>query len=567
MQDFIAAARRSRDLWYGSRLLSELAATAARKVEELSPGSLISPGLDLASTPNIILALGDLGNKALQKIEQAVRAKLLQLANDALDQAKGQFDRRTAAEQIADLPEIYWVSLPIKDENDEAEFIAARDQAMQLMAARKTTRNFQQKQGTEAEKSSIDGARECVIDKDYYSKTEKEPKIKALYDDFHAHQGERLSGVDLMKRLGRFEDKEKDDFPSTSHFAAQPFMTAIGDDITNRLVSRIRKLLEGGIGVTEADEGSLLFEGRLVDYLPDATQGPGKIEAFNAIFKDEVRALRPGAYYAILAADGDNMGIIVDSQSVQKRRQLSGALGDFSTKAKGIIQKQRGRAIYSGGDDFLAFLPLDSALACAAELEQGFRDATHEFPGQKDGKNIYTTLRIGIAIAHHLEPLSDVLRLAREAEKTAKDPKYVPQKNGLAIILSKRGGADRTIAGPWSSLHSRLSAMTDWMAQGDISSAASYDLRALHHRLSGVSGLEGGMVKEAVRIIGRKRREGGSTEEDPKLKGIKQTIRGWLEEDKVPVGELANELIIASAFASARISFAPSGQEPQGVAA
>ncbi len=68
VQDFIAAARRTRDLWFGSHLLSEISKAAAKKIRD-EGGQLIfpspeKPGKDLApsddrdafNVANIILA-------------------------------------------------------------------------------------------------------------------------------------------------------------------------------------------------------------------------------------------------------------------------------------------------------------------------------------------------------------------------------------------------------------------------------------------------------------------------------------------------------------------------------
>jgi len=45
VQDFIAAARRTRDLWFGSYLLSEISKAAAKKIDD-EKGQLIFPSLD-----------------------------------------------------------------------------------------------------------------------------------------------------------------------------------------------------------------------------------------------------------------------------------------------------------------------------------------------------------------------------------------------------------------------------------------------------------------------------------------------------------------------------------------
>jgi len=52
-----------------------------------------------------------------------------------------------------------------------------------------------------------------------------------------------------------------------------------------------------------------------------------------------------------------------------------------------------------------------------------------------------------------IEPLSDALALARKAERAAKQ---IPDKNALAVTVSKRSGVDRTVADSWDRLDRRL---------------------------------------------------------------------------------------------------------------
>ena len=75
VQDFIATARRSRDLWYGSWMLSELARAAAKAVLEQS-GELIFPSdpINTSSVPNKIVATimsddGEFPSKFAEKVE------------------------------------------------------------------------------------------------------------------------------------------------------------------------------------------------------------------------------------------------------------------------------------------------------------------------------------------------------------------------------------------------------------------------------------------------------------------------------------------------------------------
>jgi CRISPR-associated protein Cmr2 len=151
VQDFIATARRSQDLWYGSWILSELSKAAARKVAESYPDSLVfpapikpdvlKPDSDL-NTPNKIVAIVDGDPKSLaEDVRVAIWQQLKHLREEALGNVKGPFDETLALRQIDDLPEYYWVSVPLKS---DADYAMSRAQADALLAARKTTRDFSQ---------------------------------------------------------------------------------------------------------------------------------------------------------------------------------------------------------------------------------------------------------------------------------------------------------------------------------------------------------------------------------------------------------------------------------------
>src|SRR4051812_16473962 len=90
VQDFIATARRSRDLWYGSWMLSELSRAAAKEVVRLS-GSLIFPAdtQRTISIPNKILATVTTDPKSFATaIKAAVASRMDELVKDALDRVK-----------------------------------------------------------------------------------------------------------------------------------------------------------------------------------------------------------------------------------------------------------------------------------------------------------------------------------------------------------------------------------------------------------------------------------------------------------------------------------------------
>ena len=213
VQDFIAAARRTRDLWIGSHLLSEISKAAAKRIDD-EGGLLIFPNLnreklepsnspDAPNVANIILAelnLPDGEDPSILngKAQAAARDEWFQYANGAKclaeNLSEGFVDKNIWQEQVNDVLEFYsaWVLLPQKHE----DYQKARNRLMGLLAGRKSTRNFLQAKGHEKiPKSSLDGARESVI-----QKNKELPKELAL--KMRLQPGEQLCAVGLTKRLG-----------------------------------------------------------------------------------------------------------------------------------------------------------------------------------------------------------------------------------------------------------------------------------------------------------------------------------------------------------------------------
>lgn len=551
VQDFIATARRSRDLWYGSWMLSELSKAAARAIAEDPQNTLVFPAPpskdNLAPgsrfvVPNKVSAVIEGEPKQLAgKIESAIETRLFDMFEQSVQKIKDKIDYALAKRQVEDMLEFYWVSVRLENENDYA---SAREKAEMLLTARKTTRNFAPFAGKDVPKSALDGGRESVIPERMYpapgaSQKEKEETIRRLFSFYRARQGERLSGVDLMKRLGG-EDQARH-FRSTPDMAALPFFDRIEDEQgpqkRQELLHQLKRLVPNHdeFGVTEG----LIFENRLPDD-PNAEQIREQIAGLLKNFKHA-----PSPYYAILLADGDNMGAIIDSQkTIDAHRSLSQTLSRFAAAAEAIIEKHKGCSVYTGGDDVLAYLPMHTVLNCADELQREFANLLKGYEGYKDGKPVSPTLSVGIAINHHIESLSEALELARSAEREAKK---VHGKNGLAILVSKRSGADRTIQGQFPALLPRLNALLNHAYRRQISAGTAYELHELHRTLSGL-GLGDGMNKEALRIIERKREGGSNQKVSPEV--IKQ-YEEWLQSG-ISLEQLATEMIIAQMFAEYR---------------
>lgn len=530
VQDFIASARRSRDLSFGSWFLSELSRAAARQiVEKNGLESLIFPApfqkvvLDPYNkdfnVANKIVALVEQPPQDLSTlVHEAISKRLHEIRDEAYKKITLTKANRTRAEaQIDDLVEFLWVALPY----NEKDYEGTRQQSEALMAARKNTRDFKRVTwGDYLPKSSIDGQLESVISEHEYpsrgaSEAEKLAKIQNLYEHYSAGPAERLSGVDLLKRRGITAFGSSS--PSTSHMATISFLQRL-EVLQGENREQVKKAWDEYIGKVQKKatspqleripdgypshpilgryEGSMLFEDRLVDvlYIPaaDTSKNTRLQEAKKALsdfyqsLDDQFTALgfgkaRPNPYYALLQADGDGMGAVITAQAehgYERHRQLSQALARFAGKVDAIVKKHRGAPAYAGGDDVLAFLPLHTVLQCASELATQFRE---ELKGFADQNGHTPTLSVGIAIVHHLDSLREARILAENAEHLAKS---VTRKNALAIIVSKRSGEDYSVAESWDNIDSDLEQLISYCRIGAIPEGTAYELRDLALRLS-----------------------------------------------------------------------------------
>lgn len=243
------------------------------------------------------------------------------------------------------------------------------------------------------------------------------------------------------------------------------------------------------------------------------------------------------------------MGKAIDAQkSASAHRNLSQQLAEFAQTVEEIVEEEhQGSLIYAGGDDVLAFLPLHKVLACARKLAETFRAQMAKFETEE---KISPTLSVGIAITHHIEPLSDALQLVRDAEKKAKQ---VEGKNALAITLSKRSGGERTVSGRWGALDVRLEKFIEFHQREWIPDGVAYELQQLSIELAAVPEA---IYPEAKRILKRKRAQRG---QEKIQEGVIDQILQHLKPDDTQessistahLSNLANELIIASHLAQA----------------
>jgi CRISPR-associated protein Cmr2 len=593
VQDFINTARRSRDLWFGSWLLSELSKAVAHEIVRLYKAeNLIFPNpedpSDLVAGPsqkrndfsvvNKIVAIVPDPEAAADAAEKALRERLDELAKQAFTRLEGDshFCRDMAFEQVNDLPEFYWAAYPLANPFDKAEYKQARAMTEALLASRKTTRCFAPATwGSPVPKSSLDGQREAVIKEGVYKQEgfDEEKKLLKLRRKYGLRsRAEHLCGVGLLKRLG--QRGNDDSFFSTSHVAALPLIQQIQNgEAVAAYIATLRELDldESDLGKVprhpqdepkhafnriiggekRSYDGHLLFEGRLSDFFDPVTEKQDLEKARTSLrtFLKTSKLKEPLPYYAIMLADGDRMGATIDHQETkEEHQQLSRCLSQFAAAVRDIVEKDhQGWVVYAGGDDVLAFAPLHKLIECARALADKFADS-FTLPNKTDGSQFADkdgkspTLSMGIAIAHHLDPLSDALDQARRAEKLAK---AVDGKDALAIIVSKRSGPETLVKGHWNEVDARLQRFTYLHRAEAIPDGAAYDLQTMARELEHVPGA---ISVEAKRILGRKRAKQGT---EGLSKKIINELMEYLGRNDYSAQDLARELIVARLLAQA----------------
>lgn len=147
-------------------------------------------------------------------------------------------------------------------------------------------------------------------------------------------------------------------------------------------------------------------------------------------------------YYSVLLMDGDNMGKHL-ADNPNRTDEISRAISGFSRKVPEVVEGEyQGKVVYAGGDDVLAFLPADAALRCAENLRKLFVSAS-------ESSGVPMTISAVILYTHIKSPLQAALATAHHLlDSIAKDG---IGRDAFVIHVEKRGGSPLTVAKPWES--------------------------------------------------------------------------------------------------------------------
>lgn len=590
VQNLIEAARRTRDLWGGSWLLSEVSRAAARELHRTHPGSLIFPCLenpeqDLRPLPepgneaniaNILRAeveLPDAGaaRQLCEQAKAAARERLIAIGDEARGSLRIDLRAKVWDAQIGDLLEVFaaWAEIPAGDDG----YQKASRQLGASLAARKATRDFVAAAPLDTPglpKSSLDGALETVLpDQSTWPARHHDRRKLGL------SRGEQLDALGVIKRRAG----EVEQFTAYSRIAADPWIETLKQNHPESLAALnaayetlVRCQLATRVSGNHRCYEEMPYDAQLLYAfrLEAASGAKGEDQPDEeglAALKDLEKALRalphsagaPVPYAAILKADGDRMGkLLQQARSADDSRRISRALHGFASQVRELVRQHRGHAIYAGGDDVLALLPLPNAVRCAHVLAEAFKETMGEIAralGVADDEQ--PTLSAGIGIGHLMEPLGSLRARAGDAEHLAKGDHLADSTNGaqprnaLALCLGIRSGGELTWRANWTDqkAFAALERFTAAYRDGQLPSRVAYDLRANDRRLSGLKRLgaanddtlEVGMRRaEVARILDRARAAGGT---EPLGESMRQLILQQSAQQSLAI--LADTLILA----------------------
>lgn len=490
VQGFVAQARRTRDLWCGSWMLSWLAESALVAIEDefkdqfdsgeaqaIIPhrgetrGQLTSIENATGGVPNrfeIAFATKDdaarAGGIAKEAFIQAwlkAAAGVWTLIENHVDQGndtKAIWDR-----QVATFWELSWI---VAESSPGQPTIGRAAAARKLFRNVAVTAELGIKCSLMPELQELSGHMLAPKQTRFWDSIRRAPNVQEL----DIRDKERLSAIALIKRLfPRVDDKvvgkslQQKHWPSTAFLAALPWLQEVDQHTpAKKLATEFIAVSEATkVGTSEyyaardsrlswaALDGSAWFTDAIdnnewgIDPAQQTDLKQKLRELYQALGKScSSESRRPVPFYALLLMDGDSMGKLLES--LGSATELSRCLGKFTNGVDEVVKRALGRTVYAGGDDVLALLPATKALKVANTLAGRYQKAFRE---ALDNKVATATISAGIVYAHWKQPLRQILE---QAHRLLDDvAKRNTGRDSLAIGIMKGSGLNAQWSAPW----------------------------------------------------------------------------------------------------------------------
>lgn len=563
VQSFIAQARKTQDLYAGSRILSALVRTGMNEFN-FEEDIIFPKSKTGKSLPNRFIAkftgTKEEARKKGEDVKQAIETEWKNIADTTLI---GTSYANGFNEQIKQHLDIHWAFEKIENNN----YKTAYKNIESLIGAIKNVRPFEQYSyngiGEQGRKCSIDGQNNALFfgnetRKNLYGDKSKWNPNAVLLEKKMAKviPNEGLSAISFVKRFYKSEEDDFKNFPSTAKVALMQDIKKLKKDSALKSVYAAYK---GFFSNGDFDE-QLLFEENLNTSYFDKKGLKEYISKLNEIKKShsKISSFLKQKYYAIILFDGDKMGKWLSGDNLEGdykhkdlqtfHKEFSKLLSAFGEKATAYVNptEHNGQTVYAGGDDYLGFVNLECLFKVMTELRQLFEKfvAKPLRDGNYTKKNI--TFSAGIVVASYKMPLSEVLKKAREVEKIAKNK---ADRNAFAFSVMKSSGEiqqatfkwdDDELASKDSSNWEHLQTITDFLREEKFSNKFISSLSKELYQLAGTElnsvsksfpVLNGAIETEIKRLV--KRAKSKETIPEDVIKMEKAVIALW-KQSKLP---------------------------------
>lgn len=489
VQGFVAQARRTRDFWAGSFLLSWLSARAINAVLDANhSNAIIMPSVQNDALLQMVQGKhvqqipinGSIPNNFIATVADDFDGTI---ASDAVQQAW-----KTLADAVwqHDHLEAMGVNRCLWDEQIERfwdiAWVMAHSDDTSILAQRKNWRSYMPPASV-GDKCTMMGEWQELSGADKPNPEQQKKFWNKMIEGkgLDLQEGERLCAVAYVKRrfvhvwssLDRHDGwRLPTSVPSVSYMAAVHWLEQLIKEKPDcEAVGRFCKLAPKAERLTRiacistalgkhpdaclkalADvDGRLLFENELQTLSERKKDKAGEVSISKAkrLLQARIKILdsakgftvTPSPFYAVLMMDGDSLG--ETKAAMDNATALSAALGEFTQRVPQLVTENNGFLIYAGGDDVLAILPLEDALPCAAKVRQQYMDI-FKSKGVSEGKY---SISAAIEYAHMKLPLTMVLKDAHTLlDDVAKNG---TGRDAVACRVWKPGGQQQTWAMPW----------------------------------------------------------------------------------------------------------------------
>ena len=452
VQSFISQARKTQDLFAGSKLLTNLIDSTIKELKETGKNvKVIFPHYkeneNDKNYPNRFVAkIEKIDSKEIEKIgnqlETKVKSRFKENAEEIFNQNvnKNITKPNDFYNQIDNLLTVYWVAEEYSD-----NYKKSYDKLEQLLGSIKNARKFNQL-GETGRKCSLCGERNAL----FYNGNKKPTYLQkdaVKIDDRKLNKGESLCAVCFTKRFYKTKS-----FPSTAEIATMNTIDILQKEIPYNFQGKFENVL--------ANDSQLIYLENIENELQnkDSDFPEHILEEFRKELNKSCKnqKLKLNKYYAIIMSDGDNMGNWLSGKYLPDITKLedfhnkfSERLGSFTKQAKDYLNKEnRGETVYAGGDDFLGFVNLESLFDLLQELRNLFDSEVNAKLREEFNLEKEITLSAGVVIAHYKTPLHIVLDWARKMEHSAKEK---AGRNAFAMAVLKHSGEIHQTHWKWKS--------------------------------------------------------------------------------------------------------------------